>query len=335
MKKDIFIIVELISPKNVSFLYNKGRHQNDEYKFIKANMNIDGTAAFAAGEVYFSSIMDNLITQAYYNPSLLSVLKKLILGEDQSIYKKTPLNKYKDIISANLYLIDIPADPKNDTDNNNTTTRNPVLDDLNFKMTFMDVFQVLLKRKIIVIGVYRADYTSWGMTNARPFIKSTSNLGPHINYSFINFDKTPQNSNFYYVVTSPEPSFKLNPRDKLFVLSQSYPDDDMFIEGKVEKVNKMDDDILKQYESNQFKTIKKNEEKKDNPRVFDQTGEDKIKKVNVSLKETIDSLKDLKSNIIKIKDKIEKNICESIYQKINNLNVNNKIYDIEYIISNM
>jgi hypothetical protein len=321
MKKDIFIIVELISPKNVAFLYNKGRQQNDEYKFIKANMNIDGTAAFASGEVYFSSIMDNLVTQAYYNPSLLSVLKKLILGEDQSIYKKTSLNKYKDIISANLYLIDIPSDPKNDTDNNNTTTRNLLLDDPNFKMTFMDVFQVLLKRKIIVIGVYRADNSNGQSTYSKPFGKLGSNL-VGISHSFINFDKNPISSNFYYVVTSPEPSFKLNSRDKLFVLSQTYPNDELFQDGKVEKVTKIDDDILKQYESNQFKSIKKNEEKKDNPRVFDHVGEIKIKEVNISLKETIDSLKNLKINITKIKDKVEKTICESVYHKLSNLNNN-------------
>ena len=109
IKKDIFIVIELINPKNVSFLYNKGRDQNDEYRFINKQMNIDSTGSFAVGEVYFSSIMDNLITQAYYNQSLLAVLKKIILGEDQTTYKKSPLYRYRDVVSANLYLIDFSA----------------------------------------------------------------------------------------------------------------------------------------------------------------------------------------------------------------------------------
>jgi potassium large conductance calcium-activated channel subfamily M alpha protein 1 len=154
IKKDIFIVVELINPKNVSFLYNKGREQNDEYRFIKANMNIDGTASFASGEVYFSSIMDNIIIQAYYNPSLLAVIKKLILGEDQSVYKKAPLSRYKDISSANLYIIDLPEERK--TDIENTTTRMQENDIFTKKQTFKEVFQWFLKQKIIVIGVYRA-----------------------------------------------------------------------------------------------------------------------------------------------------------------------------------
>ena len=109
IKKDIYIVIELINPKNVIFLYNKGREQKDEFKFLKMDVTIDGTASFASGEVYFSSIMDNLMIQAYFNPSLLGVLKKLVIGEDQSIIRNKSLKKYKNIVSSNLYLIDIPA----------------------------------------------------------------------------------------------------------------------------------------------------------------------------------------------------------------------------------
>lgn len=107
LKKDIFIVCELINPKNVSFIYNKGRTHNDEFSFIRSNMKIDGTISFASGEVYFSSIMDNLIVQAFYNQSLLAFLKKLIVGEDHSTISKAPLNKYSNYVSSNLYLIDL------------------------------------------------------------------------------------------------------------------------------------------------------------------------------------------------------------------------------------
>jgi hypothetical protein len=308
LKKDIFIIVELISPKNVVFLYNKGRIQNDEYKFIKCNMNIDGTAAFAAGEVYYSSIMDNLIIQAYYNPSLLSVLKKLILGEDQSVYKRTPLSKYKDIISSNLYLIEIPNIKKNSSLSNSDLFNE---NNTGIKLTFGEVFLFLLKKRIIVIGVYRAHITNLPASKLRiPFIGQERK------------DNEKTNSNiYYYVVTSPDSNYVLNPKDKLFVLSQVFPSEEIFLGETLEKLNKSDDDILKQYENNRFKANKKNEEKKDNLK-SDHVGETKIKEVNVGLKETLDSLKDLKNNIIKVRSKLDKTICDSITKKIQDMNKN-------------
>lgn len=95
LKKYIFCVIELINQKSVSLLNNTLRKNNDEYRFIRAGLGVDATASFASGEVYYSSIMDNLITQAYYNPSLLTVLKKLIIGEEQNTFlKKTVLNRY-------------------------------------------------------------------------------------------------------------------------------------------------------------------------------------------------------------------------------------------------
>lgn len=316
LKKDIFIIVELINPKNVSFLYNKGREQNDEYKFIKANINIDGTASFAAGEVYFSSIMDNLITQAYYNPSLLLVLKKLILGEDQTIYKKPPLSRYREIVSGNLYLIDLPQmdEKRAEYDYMSTLRLNQDTDILlPRKMTFREVFHILIKKKILVIGVYRAiDTAVYGQKN------NTFNI-----FNFANYAKMQTiNSNFYYVVTSPEPHFELNPKDKLFVISQTFPDEDIFNDNKKEhNHNKVNEDIIKQYENLQFiKNSKKNEEKKDIPKVFDSVGEMKIKEVNSNLKETIDLLRTLRTTINTTKDKVEKTLVDSVKSKFASLN---------------
>lgn len=305
IKKDIFIVIELINPKNVSFLYNKGRDQNDEYRFIRANINIDGTASFAAGEVYFSSIMDNLITQAYYNPSLLAVLKKLILGEDQSVYKKTPLSKYKEIVSANLYLIDMPNDEKKyETEN---TTRGQEHDFFMKKPLFKEIFQYFSKQKVIVIGVYRAmDSPTYVKNNTFSyFLNRNSYIG----------------SNFYYVVTSPDPNFELNPKDKLFVLSQTFPDDDhMFNEVKKDYNMGGDEEYLKQVENGQFIKVKKSEEKKENPKVLDQEGERKIKEVNISLRETLDYLRGLKGNINNAKERIHSVVPDLIKNKINSLN---------------
>jgi hypothetical protein len=304
IKKDIFIVVELINPKNVSFLYNKGREQNDEYRFIKANMNIDGTASFAAGEVYFSSIMDNIITQAYYNPSLLAVLKKLILGEDQTTYKKAPLSKYKNINSSNLYIVDLIDERKYETDDQ-TGTRHNEHDGLMGKkvQTFKDVFLSYLKQKIVVLGVYRA-------------IDGVRGSGGTIN----TYMRTTINSNFYYVVTSPPPEFELNPKDKLFVLSQTYPDED-HIDNKKGVVSKLgSNDIMKQLEMFQFGKTNKKEDKKENQKLLDQEGEKKIKEVKNSLAELIDNLKSLKTCISNSKEKVDRELPYYIKKKIGSLN---------------
>jgi hypothetical protein len=304
IKKDIFIVVELINPKNVSFLYNKGRDQNDEYRFIKANMNIDGTASFAAGEVYFSSIMDNIIIQAYYNPSLLAVLKKLILGEDQTVYKKPPLNKYKDVVSSNLYIIDLLDERRFETDDQTTPKPNEHDTFLTRKtVTFMDVFLNYLKQKIVVLGVYRAIDG-----NARP--NGTINHYIRVNIG----------SNFYYVVTSPPPDFELSSKDKLFVLSQTYPDEDQIENKKGVGVTKTGtNDILKQLEMFQFGKSTKKEDKKENQKLLDQEGEKKIKEVKNSLGDLIDSLKSLKICINHAKEKIDKGLPDFIRRKVMNL----------------
>ena len=53
--------------------------------------------------------MDNVITQAYYNPSLLTVLKKLIVGDElpNNFKRESVMNKYSNSPSGSLYLIDL------------------------------------------------------------------------------------------------------------------------------------------------------------------------------------------------------------------------------------
>ncbi len=347
IKKDIFIVIELINPKNVSFLYNKGRDQNDEYIFITKQMNIDSTGSFAGGEVYFSSIMDNLITQAYYNQSLLGVLKKIILGEDQSTFKKTHLRKYRDVVSANLYLIDFPSSLKCNMNNTNPTNtyvkninkdflkqnsnkdnvinctnlnsnkevlnNNYVGNNYNYeneidnestmlKFTFKDVFNSLLKKGTVLIGIYRAIDTKTNYT--------LDKIG--------NF----QNSNFYYVVTSPDPDTEVNLKDKLFVFSQDFPEED-----NMENNNKNDDKIkmnLNDEKNYDFyfgvsKNVKKNEEKKENPKILDQIGEKKLLELNEGLIHIMTNLKDLNSSISNTNLNLGKNISEAVKNKIKDI----------------
>ena len=307
LKKDIFIVVELINPKNVSFLYNKGRKQNDEYLFIKNGMKIDGTASFAAGEVYFSSIMDNLLVQAYYNKSLLAVLKKLILGEDQSVYKKPPLNRYRQIVSSNLYLIDNPFDSEDKIRDflNTEILENKDPDERDFipgrKLRFDEIFSYLLQKGILLIGIYRS---------IDSVISSKTN---HNSYFFER-----KNSNFYFVYTSPDKKDSLDFKDKLFVLSQSFPENLLEPRKPILKYQST-------LEGNPFRNyiasnLKKTEEKKD-PKfeTIDKTGTNKIKEINSLLKEVNTEIDELKDNLIGINDDIYINLANEIRKKISGL----------------
>ena len=295
INKDIFCVIELINPSNVSFLNNRTRKNNDEYLFIKAGLNIDATASFAAGEVYYSSIMDNVITQAYYNPSLLSVLKKLIVGDEQTNLKnKNILNRYSNITSGNLYLINMPMGifP------NNILTYG--------KVKFEDVFKIFIQKKIIVIGVYRS-----GELNANPNISGENKI--NYNIKMKNFGE----SSFYYVVTAPEENFEVSPKDKLFVIAPEYPDIDSLNNGG--QNNNKDEDLISSDDPvGNFKVhTKKIEEKKEIRREIDEEGEEKLKNFNEELKETRSLLDDIQNCINKVQNDSNKIIANSIKKKLN------------------
>ena len=295
INKDIFCVIELINPSNVSFLNNRTRKNNDEYLFIKAGLNIDATASFAAGEVYYSSIMDNVITQAYYNPSLLSVLKKLIVGDEQSNLKnKNILNRYSNITSGNLYLINMPMGifP------NNILTYG--------KVKFEDVFKIFIQKKMIVIGVYRS-----GELNANPNISGENKI--NYNIKMKNFGE----SSFYYVVTAPEENFEVSPKDKLFVIAPEYPDIDSLNNGG--QNNNKDEDLISSDDPvGNFKVhTKKIEEKKEIRREIDEEGEEKLKNFNEELKETRSLLDDIQNCINKVQNDSNKIIANSVKKKLN------------------
>ena len=70
------MVTELISEKNLAFMLDDPLLYN-----IMKDYDYDQTPTFASGEVYLSSLMDSLICQAYYNPALITVLSKLIVGD--------------------------------------------------------------------------------------------------------------------------------------------------------------------------------------------------------------------------------------------------------------
>ena len=295
INKDIFCVVELINPKNVLFLNNRNRKNNDEYTFIQSGLSIDATASFASGEVYFSNIMDNIITQAYYNPSLLSVLKKLIVGEEiqANLKSEKVISKYSNVPSGCLYLIDLPL-------NLFSKEKNKEIDS-ELQISFENVLNTLLKKKIIVIGVYR--YGS--LTKKIEQEKETISLG---NYS---------DNYFYYVVTAPEPDFIVNIKDKLFVISPEYPKPENFEELAQENYNIRKRNInLRDYNKNRnVKSFRINEITKK----MDEEMENKLVNFNLNLEKTRGLIDDIEISINKVTKESNAYINNSIKKKLNEI----------------
>ena len=51
INKDIFCLIELMNPNNISFLNNRTKKKQWWILFYKRRINFDATALFAAGEV--------------------------------------------------------------------------------------------------------------------------------------------------------------------------------------------------------------------------------------------------------------------------------------------
>ena len=295
INKNIFCVIELINPKNVSFLNNANRRSNDEYRFIKAGLDIDATASFAAGEVYYSSIMDNVITQAYYNPSLLSVLKKLIVGDElpNNFKRESVMNKYSNVPSGSLYLIDLPLSlfQKESFNSSNSTG-----------ITFDRVFNCLLKKKIIVIGVYRN-----GSLNK----KTDKNIQ-------INSRK---DSSFYFVVTAPEEQFVVSPKDKLFVISPEYPKPELLNKDIIEDYFQKNEEIeFKENLRTKTRKITMNEIHKE----IDEEAESKLINFNHSLENTKTLIDDIENSFNVVSEQSHNYIKNSIKKKL--YGIKNKEY---------
>jgi len=290
INKNIFCVIELINPKNVSFLNNANRRSNDEYRFIKLGLTIDATASFAAGEVYYSSIMDNVITQAYYNPSLLSVLKKLIVGDEipNNFKREKLVDKYSNVPSGSLYLIDFPSFLLKESNSNSLN-----------EITFDRIFNCLLKKKIIVIGVYRYGILKEKCDNENGKINNHKELC------------------FYYVVTAPEQNFVVNEKDKLFVISLEYP--------KPEVLDKdFNEDLYPKNEEFDFKEnlrgkTRKATRNREIKKEIDEEVECKLVNFNQSLANTQVLIDDIEKTIVKITDESPKYIQNSIKKKLDGI----------------
>lgn len=115
----IQILTELVYNTNIAFLVPK-----------KNDLNYVFSTLFAAGEVYISSIIDKLTAQAYYNPYIVTLVQMILKGGASASKQKG-----NDLISSNLWQIDCPEEC--------------------FNKTFEHLFEFLLDRNLLALGLYR------------------------------------------------------------------------------------------------------------------------------------------------------------------------------------
>ena len=316
MKSDIFCLIELINPNNISLIKNKSRKNVDEYIFIKAGLDITLTTSFATGEVYYSNVMDNLMSQIYYNPNLLGVVKKIIMGENQKKIINNSLRKYYNIKSGNLYLIDMP--PLEDIKDISINKDKNEQGENQLEISFNEVFKyLLLHKKMITIGLYKKYSPKKEKLNIDNTKKRKTLIKTGIN-TLYNSEE-----NFYYVVTSPNPEFKVCNKDKLFVISTIYPgknfdlklNSDNQIQNN-EQFNLDKNEIDRQ--SNKMRSI----ESKQN---LDREGEKKLEKINDTIDEMKILLNSTKESLFELGNKAKLIIPESIKSTITNIYDSNSL----------
>lgn len=179
----VHIVVEIFNSQNISYL--------DAHNVIAAHYR--SSRPFAAGSIFAAAALDSLVCQAYFNPLIVKIVRKLSTGVDTidkvdlltqtlsqelqkagkesevvSARKNSILNR---VIESSLYSINLPEDTAN--------------------KTYGNLFQVLAKQSIIPLGLLRS----------RGAVKLESSLSD------------------CYVYTNPNRSTIVYPSDKIFVLS--------------------------------------------------------------------------------------------------------------------
>jgi len=103
---------------------------------IDSEFRYEFTSLFAAGEVYISSIIDTLTSQAYYNPHIVTILQQILTGGKQSNNVIRTICDLAELKQSNFWQIPVPEDYLN--------------------KTFGELFDYLaVDRELIPFGLYR------------------------------------------------------------------------------------------------------------------------------------------------------------------------------------
>lgn len=182
----INISCELIEEGNMSFLANMSSASG----FLRS-------AAFAAGHVFSSSVLDIILCQAFFNPHIVTILEAIISAGsplNAQIWRSSMQGTIGDVVESHLYLIQLPA--------------------AFVGQSYGVMFQkLLLGQGIMCLGLRRAGSNH---TPASRFAGS----GVHGTRSS---DTTSRGNVLPYVYTNPSKDTTLQQHDSVFVLSQDPP----------------------------------------------------------------------------------------------------------------
>ena len=259
------------------------------------------------------------MSQIYYNPNLLGVIKKIIMGEGQKKIINNSLKQYYNVKSGNLYLIDMPPleDFKELTVDKESNDKNENKSEINFKTVFQ---YLLMTKKMIAIGVYKENVPKKTNLSISESKKRKTLIKGGINI-FSNSD-----DNFYYVVTSPSPDFKVTNKDKLFVMSTIYPGKNFG--AKINNQIQKDDNQFNMEKNEIEKHVNKikNFESKQN---LDQEGEKKLEHLNQTIEEMKTLLSSTKKSLSSLGPEAKAKIEECIKETIQNIYNTNNLPEIK------
>ena len=240
------------------------------------------------------------------------------MGENQKKIINNSLKKYYNIKSGNLYLIDMPPledikDVYVNKDNNDKDD-----EDIQVEINFKDIFKYLLiHKKMITIGLYKKYTQKKENITSDQSKKEKTNIKSDLNNIYYS------EQSHYYVVTSPNPDFKVTNKDKLFVISTIYPGKNLDLKTNSEN----------QIQNSEQFTMDKNEIERQNNKMrnleskqnLDREGEKKLEKINDTIDEMKILLNSTKNTLLELGIKTKQIIPESIKSTITNIYQTNNL----------
>ena len=232
------------------------------------------------------------------------------MGENQKKIINNSLRKYYNIKSGNLYLIDMP--PLEDIkDISINKDKNDDKDEAQLEISFKEVFKYLLiHKKMITIGLYKRYSHKKESVNIGSSKKRKTLMKNNIN-TLYNSEE-----NFYYVVTSPSPDFKVGNKDKLFVISTIYPGKNFDNKMNDNSIQNNDQFNLDKNEMDRQSNKMRNLESKQN---LDREGEKKLEKINDTIEDMKSVLNSTKESLFELGNRSKAMIPESIKSTITNI----------------
>lgn len=132
------IIAELVSVGNVNFLNKRvNRHKKRAKQSLADSPQF--APAFASGNIFTASMLDTAACQAFYNPNLLNIVRKLIAGDNQVEAERWQHAARKDFPDG------IP---------NSTVFQIPVLEKWHDN-TYENLFDSLVAKQMLPLGLRR------------------------------------------------------------------------------------------------------------------------------------------------------------------------------------